>query len=31
VTYMPIYYCMFLEHPSESTEEVILDEIEEIE
>jgi len=28
ITYMPIYYCMFLEHPAESTEEVILDEIE---
>ncbi len=28
VTYMPIYYCMFLEHPAESTDDVILDEIE---
>lgn len=27
ITYMPIYYSMFLCHPSESTEDIILDEI----
>lgn len=28
ITYLPVYYCMFLQHPAESTEDVILDEIE---
>lgn len=28
ITYMPIYYCMFLQHPSESRESMILPEIE---
>lgn len=28
ITYMPIYYCMFLQHPGESTQQLILDEIE---
>lgn len=28
VVYMPIYYCMFLQHPDEASEEVILPEIE---
>ena len=28
VVYMPIYYCMFLQHPAEMNEEVVLPEIE---